>query len=141
MIKIEVHEIKVDASAALSAKIEKAVQDGLLALALMGQGFAQKSILRGRKSGRIYKRGSRTHQASAPGEAPANDLGFLAQNVKAESTEAMTASLISLAPYSVHLEYGTRNMAARPFLRPAGKEAAAKAHEVLNAYVKAAEGS
>ncbi|UOF79248.1 phage protein [Caudoviricetes sp.] len=116
--------------------MKNGVKDGLLALALMAQGEAQKSILRGPKTGRVYKRGKGFHQASAPGEAPANDLGFLANNVKAEMTDDLVASTFSLAPYSVHLEYGTRKMAARPFLRPAVEKVKAQAQGVLNAYIK-----
>jgi HK97 gp10 family phage protein len=92
--------------------------------------------MRGPKTGRVYKRGKVSHQASAPGEAPANDLGFLVNNVKAEVTGELVASTLSLAPYSVHLEYGTRKMAARPFLRPAGERVKAQAEGVLNAYIK-----
>lgn len=137
MIEIDVHEEKGRiASSEAIAKLEKGISDGLMALALMAQGEAQKSILRGRKSGRIYRRGKRTHQASAPGEAPANDLGFLANNIKAELENKNTANLISNAPYSIHLEYGTRNMAARPFLRPAGDKIREKAQPIMDAYVK-----
>lgn len=134
MIKVEVHEIKINP--ADFEKMKNGVKDGLLALALMAQGEAQKSILRGPKTGRVYKRGKGFHQASAPGEAPANDLGFLANNVKAEMTDDLVASTFSLAPYSVHLEYGTRKMAARPFLRPAVEKVKAQAQGVLNAYIK-----
>lgn len=141
MIKVEIHEIKLNSSADQFDKIKKGVENGLMALALMAQGEAKKSILRGSKTGRIYKRGKRFHQASAPGEAPANDFGFLANKIMAEMTEDLTASTISLAPYSVHLEYGTRKAAARPFLRPAGEKVKAQAQGVLNAYVKAETGS
>ncbi len=134
MIKVDIHEIKINPVDL--DKFKKGVEDGLMALALMAQGEAQKSILRGPKSGRLYKRGKKFHQASAPGQAPANDFGFLANNIKAEMTNELTASTFSLAPYSVHLEYGTRKMAARPFLRPAGEKVKAQAEGVLNAYVK-----
>lgn len=36
------------------------------------------------KTGAIYRRGSKTHQASAPGEAPAIDTGGLSQNIAHE---------------------------------------------------------
>ena len=134
MIKVDIHEIKVNPVDL--DKIKKGVKDGLLALALMAQGEAQKSIRRGPKTGRVYKRGKVYHQASAPGEAPANDLGNLVNKVKAEMTEELVASTLSLAPYSIHLEYGTRKMAARPFLRPAGEKIKAQAEGVLNAYIK-----
>ena len=61
--------------------MQKAINDALMATALVAQGYAQQSILRGAKTGRIYKRGKITHRASAPGEPPANDTGFLAQNI------------------------------------------------------------
>ena len=134
MIKVDIHEITINPVDL--GKIREGVEDGLMALALMAQGEAQKSILRGPKTGRLYKRGKKFHQASAPGEAPANDFGFLANNIKAEMTNELTASTFSLAPYSVHLEYGTRKMAARPFLRPAGEKVKAQAKGVLNAYIK-----
>lgn len=139
MIEIEVHEEKGrKIPKDLIAKVEKAVSDGLMALALMAQGEAQQSILRGKKSGRVYNRGKRSHQASAPGEAPANDYGFLASNIKAELADKNTANLRSNAPYSIHLEYGTRKMAARPFLRPAGDRIREKARPIMDAYVKEA---
>ena len=137
MIKVEIQEIKTDFDLT-TEKAKKGVSDGLMAIALMAQGIAQKSILKGPKSGRVYKRGKKFHQASAPGEAPANDLGFLAANINAQMTEELTASLISSAPYSIHLEYGSRRMSARPFLRPAGEAVKEQAKEILNAYIKEA---
>ncbi len=41
---------------------------------------AVTAIMRGQKSGKVYG----NHQASAPGEAPANDLGALVRNVRVE---------------------------------------------------------
>lgn len=139
MIEIEVHEEKGRKTPKeFIEKVEKGVANGLMALALMAQGEAQKSILRGKKSGRLYKRGKRFHQASAPGEPPANDLGFLANNIKAELADKNTANLRSNAPYSIHLEYGAINMAARPFLRPAGDKIKEQAAAIMDAYVKEA---
>lgn len=141
MIEVEIHVEGIkDKSSEEMAGIEKAIMDGLMATALVGQGIAQKSILQGRKTGYLYRRGKRVHQASAPGQPPANDFGFLAQNIKAEinQTEAMTVELRSLAPYSVHLEYGTMHMAARPFLRPAGWQASIQGEKIVKAYVQAA---
>ena len=138
MIKIEVIDgISANASAEVLAAVERGTIKGLNALALMAQAEAQRSILKGPKTGRIYKRGKTTHQASAPGEAPANDLGFLAGSLKVEVTAKFTVDLIAAAPYAVFLEYGTRKMAPRPFMRPAGDKAAAKGSETIGAYVRA----
>lgn len=122
------------------AAIEKAIMDGLMATALIGQGYAQKSILRGRKTGYLYPRGKKMHQASASGQPPATDTGHLANNIFAEvnQTEAMTVEIRSKAPYSIHLEYGTKHMAARPFLRPAGWQAGIQGEKIVKSFVQAA---
>jgi hypothetical protein len=122
----------------LQARIEKGTLDGLQALALMAQSDAQRRILKGPKTGRVYKRGKVTHRASAPGEAPANDLGFLVGSIKIDITQKMQVDLRALAPYAIHLEYSTVNLAARPFLRPAGEEAGKRSKEVFDAYIAAA---
>jgi hypothetical protein len=136
MISVEVREnISQAIERDIQGRIDAGVLNGLRALALIAQGNAQQAVLHGPKTGRIYKRGARTHRASAPGEAPANDFGFLAQSLKIDVTQKLTVDLRALAPYAVHLEYGTRNMAARPFLRPAAEKAGQRAGEVFDAYV------
>jgi HK97 gp10 family phage protein len=81
------------------------------------------SILHDEKTGRVYEKYDprRTHVASAPGEAPASDTGFLVNHIVVDRTELpqLEVGVASLAPYSEALEYGTRRMKARPFLRPA----------------------
>lgn len=121
-------------------KLEKAINDALNATALFAQGYAQKSILRGKKTGYVYKRGNITHRASAPGEPPANDTGFLAQNIVSSPVDERQHSveIRSNAPYSIHLEYGTMNMAARPFLRPAGWQAGVQGEKYMRQFIDAA---
>lgn len=83
---------------------------------------ARRLIIETPKSGRIYKRSIGLHQASAPGEPPANMLGILANSFKVNVTQTgtlITASITNTAPYAKFLEFGTRKMAARPFMRPA----------------------
>ena len=90
--------------------------------ALLVEGTAKESIQRGAKTGRTYRRGGITHQASAAGEAPASDTGFLVSNIThnlATKGQTMTAKVLSNAKYSKFLEYGTRKMEERPFLQPA----------------------
>ncbi len=67
------------------------------------------------KSGIMYG----AHQASAPGEAPAIDTGFLVNSIRMEPAGDLTAYVNVGADYGPHLEYGTVHMAARPFLLPA----------------------
>jgi hypothetical protein len=72
----------------------------------------------GPKSGRLYG----PHQASAPGQMPAVDLGNLVANVNAEMVDATNGVVhTGSVDYAVHLEYGTVNMAARPFMTPAAE--------------------
>lgn len=77
-----------------------------------------KSIQRGSKSGRIYKRGDGYHQASAPGEAPASDSGRLAGDVSM-SIKGLVARVGTNVEYGRYLEFGTMNILERPWLRPA----------------------
>ena len=45
------------------------------------------------------------------------DTGFMRNNIHAEED-----AVISEAPYSAYVEYGTKKMAAQPFMRPAVDE-------------------
>tara|TARA_Y100000361_G_scaffold95500_1_gene85453 strand:+ start:4249 stop:4674 length:426 start_codon:yes stop_codon:yes gene_type:complete len=67
------------------------------------------------KTGRTYG----NHIASAKGEYPATDTGFLVQNISKQLNRTQfEGKVTSSAQYGVHLEYGTRNMDARPFMFP-----------------------
>jgi hypothetical protein len=76
-------------------------------------------IQSGPKTGRVYKRGSRVHQASAPGESPATDTGALANASNAEQEHSALWNVTFTSEYAKGLEFGTPRVAARPFLRPA----------------------
>lgn len=69
------------------------------------------------KSGRVYG----THQASAPGEAPAIDTRELIESGRVEVVSERQADIIYDAPHAVPLELGApaRGLAPRPFLGPA----------------------
>jgi hypothetical protein len=103
------------------------------------------------KSGQLYRRGERWHQASAPGEPPAIDMGALAASIQqsdvkddADGVSGMVFTNSEIAPY---LEYGTgragaawplpsrpgdvdytlswAGMAPRPYMTPAAERARA----------------
>ena len=61
----------------------------------------------------------RSHVASAPGQPPNTDTGRLAGSIRAVESGKPTAHVDALADYARALEFGTRNMAARPFMTPA----------------------
>lgn len=70
------------------------------------------------KSGKPYTRRGTTHQASAPGEAPAIDTGNLANSIQVD-LHGLSAVIGTNAEYAEALEFGTVRMAPRPFLAPA----------------------
>jgi HK97 gp10 family phage protein len=71
------------------------------------------------KSGRIYTRGDKVHQASAPGQAPATDTGNLVNSIETSRKSDYEAIVAVNAEYAAGLEYGTAHILPRPFLRPA----------------------
>lgn len=81
-----------------------------------------KGSLSGPRSGRLYKRGQAgdvVHQASAPGEAPATDTGFLADSIGSRMIGPTEGEITVTARYSVVLELGGVRMAPRPYFAPA----------------------
>src|SRR3990172_7607447 len=95
-----------------------AIQGGALAV----ERTAKDSVQRGSPTGRIYQKYQprREHRASAPGQPPATDTGFLAAHITTVlDMDGLGANVESQAAYSKFLEYGTSKMAARPFLFPA----------------------
>jgi hypothetical protein len=106
-----------------------------------------KSILRGPKTGAVYsdifrmingrpvpigpRSGnnlSATHQASAPGEAPAADTGALSRPsaIVTKRKGDLTIELESTIAYAAYLEFGTQMIAPRPSWVPAVEKARPK---------------
>ena len=104
-----------------SKNAKKAVGRGVMLV----KGKAQESITAGGKSGIEYQKYNprRIHRASKEGEAPASDTGFLvaniSMNVKTETDGSVVGQIISSAPYSKFLEFGTVEIQPRPFMQPA----------------------
>lgn len=76
---------------------------------------AKAAIQTGEKSGRMYG----AHQASAPGQAPANDGGGLAGGIQFLPDGALEGVVNVAEDYAPTLEMGGVHVAARPFLTPA----------------------
>lgn len=62
------------------------------------------------------------------------DTGYMAEHIHAEQTADGDAAVISEAPYSGYVEFGTYKMAAQPFMRPAIDEGQ---NDILKAASKA----
>ena len=93
-------------------------------------------------SGRVYKKynPTRTHVASRPDEPPATDTGFLISQISTDvkvDGETVIGQIISAAPYSKHLEFGTRRMleanpgGKRPFMQPSLEENKDKVRKIF----------
>jgi len=115
----------VDASQTLKSltvaemQLVKDFDKKLFQAALMIDSEAKKNIQGGSRSGRVYKRRSVTHQASAPGEYPKTDTGKLVRNIFTERRGLLhyvVGSRASGAPHGRHLEFGTMHMRPRPWL-------------------------
>lgn len=99
---------------------------------------AVSAILSPPKSGKVYKRGTVSHQASAPGEAPANDLGRLANSgIPTLDNNQLVGTLRFATSYAAALELGTVKMSPRPYLLPAFIKNAADRDRMLAQEMKA----
>jgi HK97 gp10 family phage protein len=87
----------------------------------------KRRIARGPATGRVYQKRNptRTHQASAPGQAPMTDTGRLVSSIYVDPGR-LSATVGSRLAYAAYLEYGTRKMAARPVWRPVSEQEAPK---------------
>tara|TARA_R110000744_G_scaffold138706_6_gene249564 strand:+ start:6947 stop:7372 length:426 start_codon:yes stop_codon:yes gene_type:complete len=99
--------------------------------AIYVQGVAQKGIMAGIKSGTTVTKynPSRAHQQSAAGEMPASDTGFLVGSISHRvrtKGKTIIGEVVASAEYAIHLEFGTTDMQARPFLQPALDQSKAK---------------
>lgn len=116
--------------AAIRAQMQIAVEETAKAVVET----AQHAIENPPKTGHIYKYGPEPlpHQASAPGEAPANWTGALRDSIKSEMVEETATHVIARVtageglryPYARYLEFGSPagKIAARPYFYPAADE-------------------
>lgn len=96
---------------------------------------ASLQILRGQRSGRIYRRphSTSTYTASAPGEPPANRTGSLRLSWHPQAKSSKSGNTVSIRPaiwtdkqYAPALQEGTKKMAPRPFEEPIIEQAKGK---------------
>lgn len=87
----------------------------------------------GPKTGRTYLRGKNrdiSHRASAPGQYPATDTGYLASHIFAQPGSGY-ADVGTSARYGAFLEFGTSRMAPRPYIEPSLEKARPDAERAL----------
>lgn len=73
---------------------------------------------------------SATHTASSPGNPPRTDTGRLVSSAHVQPRQD-GAEVVIASNYATFLEYGTRNMAPRPFLEPAAERNADELAEAV----------
>lgn len=83
--------------------------------------FVRRKALRVgiRVAERYAKNNMSTSSPSSPGSPPGIDTGNLKGSIKVGEVTDNHAVLEANANYAGYLEFGTRRMAARPFMRPA----------------------
>lgn len=86
--------------------------------------------------GRIYIHGGISHQASAPGQAPAADTGDLRASVTKRKIDDLTWVAESDNENAANLEYGTHTIAPRPAWTPAAEKAKPSLSKTLIALLK-----
>jgi HK97 gp10 family phage protein len=95
------------------ARVKEASIKALYDAGEMVRADAQASIRAGAVSGA-------GHVPSAPGQPPNADTHRLDVSIDVRiNPSRKSVSVISLAPYSAFLEFGTSRMVERPFMRPA----------------------
>ena len=101
--------------------IHRGVRDTVRNHAVLIQREIVRTMTHDPKTGRIYNRGGRIHQASAAGESPAVDTGNLVNNIRyalGNSGLSYIGRVYTNVSYARYLENGTRNMARRPAFIP-----------------------
>ncbi len=130
----------------LARLVEKKVNAALIIAGEVVATEARRSVENSPRGGVTYQKYKprREHTASAAGEAPATDLGFLVRSITTEADTANARVFVlcahSIAPYAKALEYGdmSRNLRPRPFLRPALRAKQKQAEAIVRQAVRAA---
>lgn len=91
------------------------------------------------KTGKLYKRNTVTHQASAPGESPATDTGRLMGSITTSYDAAIITGYVNVATeYAAALEFGTPKIAPRPYARVSLAEKAESIREDIANEIRSA---
>jgi HK97 gp10 family phage protein len=136
-LKLEGADQLMEALRKLGADAQAEARKAVEATAIEVRGDIVKGYQKGPKSGQVYdsifrmingrpvpigpRQGnnlSATHQASAPGEAPATDTGRLVSSTEYRLTGAASAEVQTSVEYGPFLEWGTQRIEPRPLWRP-----------------------
>lgn len=127
------------AIAAFGQDVLVGVEQAISASAMEALTDVRKAIEGPPKTGEIYKRGDKVHQASAPGEAPATDRGQLVSSTYYTKIDTLTAAIGSPLPYARYLEEGTQHIRRRPSWLPAVERAAPRLQKRIERVIREAK--
>ena len=106
----------------LTDNIVNAINRSLAKDIVLMDADVKKSIQQGTRSGRVYKRRSVRHRASAAGEFPKTDTGQLVSGfnfkLPKRKRRLLTAELENKTKHAKYLEFKPSSQGGRPFMRP-----------------------
>jgi hypothetical protein len=82
---------------------------------------ADRALMAVAFEGERYAKANMSVSPSSPGDFPGVDTGTLKNSIHAHSAGRLHKQLRDGVEYGVHLEFGTRRMAARPFMGPTAR--------------------
>lgn len=135
-----------------SAALKRRIEANLVIAGEIVATEVRRNIQTSPRGGRTYVKThpNRTHTASAAGESPATDLGFLVRSIQTEpdmqNLRIRILSLHSIAPYAKRLEFGdlSAGLAPRPFmfkgLQAKKKQAVSIVKNALNQAIRDMQG-
>lgn len=130
--------MKLNGVAKLQTKLKRitpAVEKELRLLTAEGAEAVRKEVIKAIRAPKHGKWAGTLWRRSAPGEAPAAATGKLLNYIstkKANRKDKPGARLIAAVRYAAWLEYGTKKMAARPFMGPAVRAYKQKFKDMLD---------
>jgi len=129
-----------------SQKLQRHLEANLIIAGEMVATEVRRNINKSPRGGRTYVKTNpnRIHKASAAGESPATDLGFLVRSIQTEpnldNLRIRVVSLFTIAPYARRLEFGdmARGLQPRPFMFKSLAAKKQKAEDLMKKALNAA---
>ncbi len=121
-------------TAALKTEVKASMTDALDVIGARAVELIREELENASHSGKVYTIKGRLHQASAPDEPPAEYSGKLAASLSYDvDGERGQVTVGSSEPYGAYLEFGTVNMAPRPFIGPVTEALAPEIQQIVEA--------
>lgn len=107
-----------------NAALQRRLEANLIIAGELVATEVRRNIQKSPRGGKTYIKTNpnRVHKASAAGESPATDLGFLARSIQIQpdldNLRVQVVSLATIAPYAKRLEFGdlSKGLQPRPFM-------------------------